>query len=127
MRVLRLLSLMRTFYSNFNCWNLIAHFSVGSICACQIQHNSHVLGNCVITQTLYPYTTEIYETNYRAKAMGVLSVAGRLGVIFMGMIGVHAIGWLGGNGLYVLFIGFCAVSSLAAAKMPYCTLNKLIN
>jgi hypothetical protein len=29
--------------------------------------------------------------------------------------------------LYVLFIGFCAVSSLAAAKMPYCTLNKLIN
>jgi hypothetical protein len=59
--------------------------------------------------------------------MGICSLSGRFGVIAMGLIGVHAISWLNGNGLYVLFVGLSGLASIAAATMPYCTINKLVN
>lgn len=58
--------------------------------------------------------------------MGVCSIFGRAGVIVVGMIGVHAIGWFNGNGLYALFVGLGSLASIAAATMPYCTINKIL-
>ena len=92
----------------------------------QIYYSLDVHGNFLSIQALYPYTTEIYETKYRAKAMAVGSLSGRFGVILLGMIGVHAINWFNGNGLYILFVVASGLCSIAAATMPYCTLNKLI-
>jgi hypothetical protein len=58
--------------------------------------------------------------------MGVCSISGRAGVIVVGMIGVHAISWFNGNGLYVLFMGLGGLASIAAATMPYCTIEKIL-
>ena len=76
--------------------------------------------------SIYPYTAEIYGTNHRAKAMGICPLSGRIGVITMGFVGVYAIDWLNGNGLYLIFIFLSGFSSYAAFTMPFCTTNRFI-
>jgi hypothetical protein len=44
----------------------------------------------------------------------------------MGFVGVYAIDWLNGNGLYLIFIILSGASSYAAFTMPFCTTNRFI-
>lgn len=53
--------------------------------------------------------------------MGMFSVAGRIATTALGFLGVTALYWFDGNGLYVLFLGFSLVSSALIYRMPYCT------
>lgn len=59
--------------------------------------------------------------------MGVTSCIGRIGTAFLGMIGVSALEWFDGDGLYVMFIFFCSVASFLVYKIPYDTLNRPID
>ena len=76
---------------------------------------------------LNPYSAEVYETMIRGKALGVLSTFGRMATMLLGVVGVYAIDWWGGNGLYLLFFGVSAVASYSAWSMPYCTANRPIS
>lgn len=73
-------------------------------------------------QVLYPYTAEIYETMLRGKALGICSLAGRLATVVLGMTGVSALQWFGGDGLYWLFVVLGGLAAVGAYNMPYCTL-----
>lgn len=74
--------------------------------------------------TLYPYTAELYHTLLRSKALGSCSLVGRIGIIFLGTIGVYAIEWLHGRGLYLIFVVLSLTSYLCMTLMPYDTLGK---
>ena len=76
---------------------------------------------------LYPYTAEIYETMIRGKAMGIMSACGRVGIMLMGFIGVYAMNWFGGNGLYLIFILLSLMAGYGGYTMPYCTVNRPIS
>jgi hypothetical protein len=56
--------------------------------------------------------------------MGIFSLAGRIATTLLGFVGVNAIYWLDGNGLYFLFFIASAISSFVIHKMPYCTLGR---
>jgi hypothetical protein len=74
--------------------------------------------------TLYPYSAEIYATLVRGRAMGVFSLAGRIATALLGFLGVNALYWMDGNGLYFIFMCLCLFSSIFVTKMPYCTLGR---
>jgi MFS family permease len=74
--------------------------------------------------TLYPYSAEIYATLVRGRAMGVFSLAGRIGTALLGFLGVNALYWMDGNGLYFIFMCLCLFSAFSVVKMPYCTLGR---
>ena len=76
---------------------------------------------------LYPYTAEIYETMIRGKAMGITSACGRIAIMLMGFIGVYAMNWFGGNGLYLIFILLSGIAGYGGYTMPYCTGNRPIS
>jgi hypothetical protein len=57
----------------------------------------------------------------RGKALGICSMSGRIATILLGVVGVYAIKWWDGNGLYIIFIIMCAISGYGAFTMPYCT------
>ena len=73
---------------------------------------------------VYPYTSEIYETLLRGKAMGVMSAFGRIGTMALGIAGVSALYWFDGNGLYILFLILSSLSALMIYKMPFDTLGR---
>jgi len=77
-----------------------------------------------INKTLYPYSAEIYSTLVRGKAMGVFSLAGRIATTALGFVGVNALYWLNGNGLYFIFMILSLFSTFLVFKMPYCTLGR---
>lgn len=56
--------------------------------------------------------------------MGITSCIGRIGTAFLGVVGVSALEWYNGNGLYFMFIGLCSVASFLVYKIPYDTLNR---
>jgi hypothetical protein len=62
----------------------------------------------------------------RGKALGICSLSGRIATTFLGVVGVYAIKWFDGNGLYLIFIFLSLVSGYASYTMPYCTGNKPI-
>ena len=74
--------------------------------------------------TLYPYTAELYHTLLRSKALGTCSLVGRIGIIFLGTIGVYALQWLDGKGLYLIFLILSSASYLCMTLMPYDTLGR---
>ena len=76
---------------------------------------------------LYPYTAEIYETMLRGKALGIFSACGRVSTMFVGVVGVYAMEWFNGNGLYVIFVVLSAVAGVGAKTMPYCTSGRSIS
>ena len=57
----------------------------------------------------------------RGKALGICSLSGRIATTLLGIVGVYAIRWWDGNGLYIIFIVMCAISGYGAFTMPYCT------
>lgn len=62
----------------------------------------------------------------RGKALGICSMSGRIATTLLGMVGVYAMKWADGNGLYILFILLSAISGYGAYTMPYCTGNRPI-
>lgn len=56
--------------------------------------------------------------------MGVFSLAGRIATAALGFLGVNALYWFDGNGLYVIILILCSLSSVMVTKMPYCTLGR---
>ena len=77
-----------------------------------------------LIQTIIPYTIEIYSTLIRSKGMGVCAVVGRFGSVCLGFVGLNALYWFDGNGLYFIFIGMGIVSAFAIYKMPFCTVGR---
>lgn len=59
--------------------------------------------------------------------MGVCAVFGRLGSVCFGFVGINAMYWLDGNGLYLIFVLLGLISSIAMFRMPYCTLGRAID
>ena len=76
---------------------------------------------------LYPYTAEIYETMIRGKALGIASACGRLSVMVMGFLGVYAMNWCEGYGLYIIFVVLSGIAGYGGYTMPYCTGNRPIS
>ena len=72
----------------------------------------------------YIYTAELYETLLKAKAGGVCTLVGRTSVALLGIIGLPATQWLGGNGLYLIFAVVSAIGFYSTFTLPYCTSNK---
>ena len=60
----------------------------------------------------------------RSKAEGILALAGRTSVAFLGIVGLPATKWLNGSGLYILFALFAGAGAIATYAMPYCTIKK---
>jgi hypothetical protein len=56
--------------------------------------------------------------------MGLFSLIGRIATTVLGFVGVMALYWLDGKGLYVIFLILSLASSLFMYKMPYCTLGR---
>lgn len=56
--------------------------------------------------------------------MGVFSLAGRIATTALGFVGVSALYWMDGNGLYLLFLALSVLSSFLVFQMPYCTLGR---
>ena len=63
----------------------------------------------------------------RGKALGICSVSGRIGSTLLGLTGMYAMKWFGGNGLYVIFVGLSGISGYGAYTMPFCTGNRSIS
>ena len=76
---------------------------------------------------LYPYSAEIYETMLRSTAMGIFSLCGRLATTLLGMIGISALEWFNGMGLYYIFIFLSLGTALLIYQMPYCTLGRKLD
>jgi len=62
----------------------------------------------------------------RGKALGICSMSGRIATTLLGIVGVYAMKWADGNGLYLIFITLSAISGYGAYTMPYCTGNRPI-
>lgn len=56
--------------------------------------------------------------------MGVFSLCGRIATAFIGIIGISALEWFGGYGLYIIMAVASGINSLAIKQMPYCTLGR---
>ena len=54
----------------------------------------------------------------RSKALAVCAMLGRVSTVLLGVVGVSAIGWMNGHGLYLLFLLMAAAGSQAAFTMP---------
>jgi hypothetical protein len=63
----------------------------------------------------------------RGKALGICSFFGRLGSTLMGLTGIYAVKWFGGNGLYIIFLVLSAFSGYGSYTMPFCTANRSIS
>jgi hypothetical protein len=48
-------------------------------------------------------------------------MSGRIATTLLGVIGVSAMYWFGGYGLYLLIVILTAISGYGAYTMPYCT------
>jgi hypothetical protein len=59
--------------------------------------------------------------------MGVCAVIGRFGSVCIGFVGLNALYWWNGNGLYLIFAGMGIISAFAVYKMPYCTLGRAMD
>ncbi len=59
--------------------------------------------------------------------MGVCAVVGRLGSVCLGVVGLNALYWFNGNGLYMIFALLATISAVAVYKMPYCTLGRTMD
>ena len=59
--------------------------------------------------------------------MGVFSLAGRIATAGLGFLGVNALYWMNGNGLYFIFMWLCIFSAFSVTKMPYCTLGRALD
>jgi hypothetical protein len=59
--------------------------------------------------------------------MGIFSLSGRIATTTLGFLGVNALNWFNGNGLYVLFLVLGCVSSALIHRMPYCTLGRALD
>ena len=53
-------------------------------------------------------------------------MAGRIATTLLGFVGVYAMKWADGYGLYIIFIILATLSGYGAYTMPYCTGNKAI-
>jgi hypothetical protein len=62
----------------------------------------------------------------RGKALGICSMTGRIATTFLGVVGVSALSWLNGYGLYLIILVMSAVSGYGAFTMPFCTGNRAI-
>jgi len=46
--------------------------------------------------------------------------------MFLGVVGVPAMNYFDGNGLYLIFMGLAIFSGYGSYTMPYCTNNRSI-
>ncbi len=53
-------------------------------------------------------------------------MSGRIATALLGVIGMYAMQWFGGNGLYILFLILSGISGYGAFTMPFCTGNRPI-
>lgn len=54
----------------------------------------------------------------RSKAMTTCSILGKTSVVFIGLIGVKALHWMDGTGLFLIFVLLSAVGTYCAVTMP---------
>lgn len=59
--------------------------------------------------------------------MGVFSICGRMATTFLGIIGISALEWANGMGLYYIFLLFSLGTSYLVYQMPYCTLGRKLD
>jgi hypothetical protein len=50
--------------------------------------------------------------------MGIISVIGRIGTLFVGIIGVPALQWMDGRALYLIFAVLSLISYVCMILMP---------
>lgn len=63
-------------------------------------------------------------TKICSKAIGICYMLRRFSPVVLGIIGVAALQWLDGNGLYLVFVMFSAFSWYATYTMPFCMSNR---
>lgn len=56
--------------------------------------------------------------------MGIFNVAGRMAIAILGFLGVSALYWFDGKGLYMIFTVLSLLSFVLIFKMPFCTLGR---
>ncbi len=56
--------------------------------------------------------------------MGMFNVSGRVAIAILGFLGVSALYWFDGKGLYILFAIFGFSSFGFMYNMPFCTLGR---
>ena len=56
--------------------------------------------------------------------MGIFSLIGRIATTLLGFVGVMALDWIDGKGLYIILFFLSFFSSIFMYKMPYCTLGR---
>lgn len=59
--------------------------------------------------------------------MGIFSVCGRVATTILGMIGISALDWLNGKGLYFIFVLISFLAAGLVYRMPYCTLGRRLD
>ena len=59
--------------------------------------------------------------------MGIFSVCGRVATTFLGIIGISALEWANGKGLYYIFTLLTFFTTLFVYNMPYCTLGRKLD
>lgn len=63
----------------------------------------------------------------RSQAMGLFSLCGRIATTFLGIIGMSALEWAHGKGLYYIFLFLTICSGIFIYQMPYCTLGRKLD
>jgi hypothetical protein len=56
--------------------------------------------------------------------MGIFSLIGRIATTVLGFVGVMALDWIDGKGLYIILLFLSFFSCIFMSKMPYCTLGR---
>lgn len=64
------------------------------------------------------YTSELYETLLRSKALTTCSILGKISIIVVGLVGTKALNWLDGNGFYLIFLVLSATAAYSAWTIP---------
>ena len=116
--------------------NYIGMFALSSIITIEAQNHIYIALIALLllkiltssgTMFLYPYSAELYDTTIRSTAMGTFSICGRIATIIMGIIGISALDWAGGLGLYIIFIMMCLCTSVLLYRLPYDTLGRKLD
>jgi hypothetical protein len=74
---------------------------------------------------MFPYTVEIYSMLLRRRSKGIFLASGRLGTVMLGFLGLNALYWLNGNGLYLIFALMSFGSFVLIIKLPFDNVNRL--
>ena len=70
---------------------------------------------------------EIESLVMKRKSKGIFLASGRVGTILLGFLGINALYWVNGNGLYIIFTLLSLISGYMIVKLPFDNLNRMSN